>query len=56
MYKIYYNNRWYTLKEYCSIKGISYNYIRKLKNKLKKEYYEILELKIENSKYYMYSK
>lgn len=55
MYKIYYNNKWYTLKEYCNIKDISYNYIRKLKNKLKKEYYEILGLKIENSKYYMYS-
>ena len=54
MYKIKYNNKYYTLEEYCKIKNISYKYLRKLKSILKKEYYELLNLKIENTKYYMY--
>lgn len=54
MYKIYYNNKYISIREYCNIKNINYNTIVKRKYNTGKEYYEILNCTIKDNKTVLY--
>ena len=54
MYKIYYNNKYISIREYCTIKNINYNAIVKRKYNTGKEYYEILNCTIKDNKTVLY--